>query len=147
MLTKRKTILWSMGLAIIGIVITLIRKYHLSKIGVSAVTLLDIVMTGSILVGFIVATTPLSDLKNSFTKLTRLDYISVIFVSSLIAFSIIMGRKLLLNNDISSLVLINTIIDIFLSVSLGYLIYNEQITKWKIIGIIFVMIGSYFITD
>ena len=147
MLTKRDTILWTMGLAIIGTVITVTRKYHLSKIGVSAVTLLDIIMTGSILVCFIFATTPLSELKNSFTKLTHLDYISVIFVSSLIAFSLIMGRKLLLNNEISSLALINTIIDIFLSVSLGYLIYNEQITKWKIIGIIFVMIGSYFITD
>lgn len=146
MLAKHKTILWSLGLAIIGTVITLIRKYHLSKIGVSAVTLLDIFMTGSILLGFIVATTPLFELKNSFTKLTRLDYISVIFVSSLIAFSIIMGRKLLLNNDISSLALIHTIIKIFLSVGLGYLIYNEQMTKWKLIGIIVVMIGYCFIT-
>ena len=115
MLVKTKTILWSVGLSIVGTFIMLIRKYHLSKIGVSAVTLLDVIMTGTILIGFIFITTPMSQLKNSLIKLTILDFISVIFISSLIAFSIITGRKILLNNDISSLVLINTIIKIIIN--------------------------------
>jgi uncharacterized membrane protein len=135
----------SIVLAIFGTFIGISRKYHLTKIGVNALTLLDIIITNSILLTYIFYNTTLTDLKDSFNKLTVYDFIMCIIVSMLIAFSVIIGRSLLLNNDISTLTLIHTIINIILSVLLGYLIYNEKITLNKTIGIIFVIIGSFFI--
>lgn len=145
MLTERDTIFASAVLAVVGTFITIARKYHLSKIGVTAVTILDIAMTNIILISFIFATTPMSKLTDTFIKLTPFDYISAMIVSSLIAISIIIGRTLLLNNDISSLAIIHTVIDILLSVILGNLIYNEKITKNKAIGIGLIIVGSLFI--
>ena len=135
----------SIVLAIFGTFIGISRKYHLVKIGVNALTLLDIIITNSILLTYIFYNTTLVDLKDSFNKLTVFDFIMCIIVSMLIAFSVIIGRSLLLNNDISTLTLIHTIINIILSVLLGYLIYNEKITLNKTIGIILVIIGSFFI--
>ena len=135
----------SIVLAFVGTFIGISRKYHLVKIGVTALTLLDIIITNSILLTYIFYNTTLVDLKDSFNKLTVYDFIMCVIVSMLIAFSVIIGRSLLLNNDISTLTLIHTIINIILSVLLGYLFYNEKITLNKTIGIILVIIGSFFI--
>lgn len=145
MFFENNIIILSIALAISGTFIVIARKYHLLKIGINALTLLDIFMTNSILLVYIYYNTNFKDIKDSFSKLTVYDFILCFMVSSLIAFSVIIGRSLLLSNDISSLTMIHTIIDILLSVLLGYLIYNEKITMNKSIGVILVIIGSFFI--
>ena len=145
MFFENNMIILSIALAISGTFIVIARKYHLLKIGINALTLLDIFMTNSILLVYIYYNTNFKDIKDSFSKLTVYDFILCFMVSGLIAFSVIIGRSLLLNNDISSLTMIHTIIDILLSVLLGYLIYNEKITMNKSIGVILVIIGSFFI--
>ena len=145
MVFENNIIIISVALAISGTFISIARKYHLLKIGVNALTLIDIIMTNAILLTYIYYNTNLKDIKDSFSKLTVYDFILCFAVSCLIAFSVIIGRSLLLNNDISSLTMIHTIIDVLLSVILGYLIYNEKITTNKAIGVILVIIGSFFI--
>ncbi len=145
MFFENNMIILSIALAISGTFIVIARKYHLLKIGINALTLLDIFMTNLILLVYIYYNTNFKEIKDSFSKLTLYDFILCFMVSGLIAFSVIIGRSLLLNNDISTLTMIHTIIDVLLSVLMGYLIYNEQITMNKAIGVILVIIGSFFI--
>ena len=138
---KFNVIGFSVLLSIIGALITASRKYYLTKIGVHAVTLIDSILTGTIIVLILLTRTEPKTILSEINKLSLQDWIISFITSFAIAISILIGRNLLLHNDLAYLDIIDGGIDLLATAAIAYFFYKEKMTLQKIIGLILVLIG------
>ena len=78
-------------------------------------------------------------------KFTLKDWGIITGTALVLSSTLILGGKILENNDISYLTLLDTGIDVFASILVAYLFYNEELTAKKIIGLILIMTGVFII--
>ena len=138
---KMNVIGFSILLSIVSVVITASRKYYLKKIGVHAVTLIDAVLTGTIVSLLVLLHKSPSDIIKHMSKLRPIDWVICIGTSLAIAVSIIVGRNLLMHNDLAYLDIIDGGVDLLVTALVSYFFWKEEMTLKKIGGVILVMMG------
>lgn len=142
---KNDVVIFSIILSVMGFFIGVLRKYNLYKMGLNAMMLFDIIIINLLLLIYIYYNSSITELKNDFLKLKPFDYLIAFLASSFVALSVILGRHLLLKHSFPKLKIVFTIVNILLSVLLGFMVYNYKITLNKTIGFIFVIGGAYLI--
>ena len=83
--------------------------------------------------------------KEPYENLKKLD-INNFFIVGVLAFLTVFSSYILSKIDFNNVGLINTIIKLFSNITvlgLGFLLFNEKLTKFQIVGIIFCVIGIY----
>lgn len=83
--------------------------------------------------------------KETYGNLKKLD-INNFFVVGVLAFLTICSSYILSKIDFNNVGLVSTIIKLFSNITvlgLGFLLFNETLTKFQIIGVIFSIIGIY----
>ena len=138
---KANVIGFTILISVIGALIAASRKYYLQKVGVQAVTVIDAFLTGTIIITMVLAHKSTTEITKDMKKLTTIDWLICLATSFGIASSIIIGRNLLLHNDLAYLTIIDGGIDLIATAIIAYMFYNEAMTIKKIFGIILVLAG------
>lgn len=130
-------------IAFLGALISTSHKYYLQKIGVEAVTIIDVIFTSIVVIFLTLMAKPKNKILKDINQLTKIDWIIFLITSIALGFSIIIGRQLLLHNDLGDLAVLDGGVDIILTTFVSYLFYKEIITIQKAIGIILVLAGMF----
>ena len=138
---KFNVIGFSILLSLIGALVAASRKYYLTKIGVHAVTVIDSILTGTIIVLLVLTHMTPTRVFSDISKLSLKDWLICAVTSFAIAISILIGRNLLLHNDLAYLDIIDGGVDLVATAAIAYFFYKEKMTPQKIIGLILVLIG------
>jgi len=83
--------------------------------------------------------------KETYENLKKLD-VNNFFIVAVLAFLTVFSSYILSKIDFNNVGLISTIIKLFSNITvlgLGFLLFNEKLTKYQIIGVIFCIIGIY----
>ena len=78
-------------------------------------------------------------------KFTLKDWGIITGTALFLSFTLLFGGKILENNDISYLTLLDTGVDVLASISIAYLFFNEELSVKKIIGLILILTGVFII--
>ncbi len=81
------------------------------------------------------------DIIKHMSKLRPIDWVICISTSIAIAVSIIVGRNLLMHNDLAYLDIIDGGVDLLVTALVSYFFWKEEMTLKKIGGVILVMMG------
>jgi len=138
---KLNVIGFSILVSLLGAMIGASRKYYLTKVGVHAVTFIDSILTGTILILMIMTHTPPASIFTDMKKLNSYDWFICFLTSLGIAITIIIGRNLLIHNDLAFLEILDGGVDLLATAAIAYFFYNEKMTLQKIGGIILVLLG------
>lgn len=138
---KLNVIGFSILISLLGAMIAASRKYYLNKVGVHAVTFIDSILTGTILILMIMTHTSPASVFADMKKLNYYDWFICFITSIAIAITIIIGRNLLIHNDLAFLEILDGGVDLLATAAIAYFFYNEKMTLQKIGGIILVLLG------
>ena len=130
-------------IAFLGALISTSQKYYLQKVGVEALSIIDVIFTSIVVIFLTLMAKPKNKILKDINQLTKIDWIIFLITSIALGFSIIIGRDLLLHNDLGYLAVIDGGVDIILTTLISYLFYKEIITIQKVIGIILVLAGMF----
>lgn len=130
-------------ISFLGAFIAASRKYYLQKVGVEAVTIIDVILTSLVVISLTLMSKPKNKILKDINQLTKVDWLICLFTSIAIGFSILIGRHMLLNNDLGYLTIIDGGMDLIITALISYLFYKEIINIQKIIGIILVLAGMF----
>ena len=138
---KANVIGFSIFLSILGVMITVSRKYYLTKIGVHSVTMIDTILTGTIILVMVAVQTTPGQIFQEFKKMNGKDWLICLLTSVGIAISILVGRNLLVHNDLAYLDILDGGVDLIVTAFVAYFFYKEAMTVNKIIGLVLVLVG------
>ena len=142
---KKFIVAFSLGASLIGVFMTFGRKYLFKKYDVETVYFIDLILSTIFVLFFLFM---FGNTKNIIknTKLCGLkDWAILIGTSLVLSSTLILGGKILENNDISYLTLLDTEIDVIASVLIAYMFYNEKLTTKKIMGLLLILAGVFTI--
>ncbi len=138
---KANVIGFSIFLSILGVMVTVSRKYYLTKIGVHSVTMIDTVLTSTIVLLMIFFHATPTQIFAGMKKMNYKDWLICLATSFGIAISILLGRNLLIHNDLAYLDILDGGVDLIVTAFVAYFFYKEEMTLNKIIGLVLVLVG------
>ena len=138
---KANVIGFSIVLSILGVMITVSRKYYLTKIGVHTVTMIDTILTGVIILLMVILHANPGQILKGVKKMDYRDWFICLMTSFGIAISILLGRNLLIHNDLAYLDILDGGVDLIVTAFVAYFFYKEAMTTNKIIGLVLVLVG------
>jgi multidrug transporter EmrE-like cation transporter len=142
MFTEKTNIIgYSILLSILGVLITGSRKYYLTKIGVHSVTIIDTILTGVIISIMIISHASPGQIMGGIKKMSLRDWSICAMTSFGIAVSVLLGRNLLIHNDIAYLDILDGGVDVIITAIIAYFFYKEEMSWRKIGGIALVLMG------
>ena len=138
-------ILFSLVASLVGVFITFGRKTMFKKYDVETVYFIDLILSTVFILLFLFMFGNTKNIVKNAKKFTLKDWGIITSTALFLSFTLLFGGKILENNDISYLTLLDTAIDVLASLSVAYLFYNEELTVKKIIGLILIMTGVFII--
>jgi len=138
-------ILFSLAASLVGVFITFGRKTMFKKYDVETVYFIDLILSTVFILLFLIMFGNTKNIVKNAKKFTLKDWGVITSTALFLSFTLLFGGKILENNDISYLTLLDTAIDVLASLSVAYLFYNEELTVKKIIGLILIMTGVFII--
>ena len=138
-------ILFSLAASLVGVFITFGRKTMFKKYDVETVYFIDLILSSVFVLLFLFMFGNTKNIVKNAKKFTLKDWGIITSTALFLSFTLLFGGKILENNDISYLTLLDTAIDVLASLSVAYLFYNEELTVKKIIGLILIMTGVFII--
>ncbi len=138
-------ILFSLAASLVGVFITFGRKTMFKKYDVETVYFIDLILSTVFILLFLFMFGNTKNIVKNAKKFTLKDWGIITSTALFLSFTLLFGGKILENNDISYLTLLDTAIDVLASLSVAYLFYNEELTVKKIIGLILIMTGVFII--
>ncbi len=138
-------ILFSLAASLVGVFITFGRKTMFKKYDVETVYFIDLILSTVFILLFLFMFGNTKNIVKNAKKFTLKDWGVITSTALFLSFTLLFGGKILENNDISYLTLLDTAIDVLASLSVAYLFYNEELTVKKIIGLILIMTGVFII--
>ena len=115
------------------------------KYDVETVYFIDLILSTVFILLFLFMFGNTKNIVKNAKKFTLKDWGVITSTALFLSFTLLFGGKILENNDISYLTLLDTAIDVLASLSVAYLFYNEELTVKKIIGLILIMTGVFII--
>jgi drug/metabolite transporter (DMT)-like permease len=138
-------ILFSLATSLVGVFITFGRKTMFKKYDVETVYFIDLILSTVFILLFLFMFGNTKNIVKNAKKFTLKDWGVITSTALFLSFTLLFGGKILENNDISYLTLLDTAIDVLASLSVAYLFYNEELTVKKIFGLILIMTGVFII--
>jgi drug/metabolite transporter (DMT)-like permease len=138
-------ILFSLVTSLIGVFITFGRKTMFKKYDVETIYFIDLILSTIFVLFFLFMFGNTKNISKNTQKFTLKDWGIITGTALVLSSTLILGGKILENNNISYLTLLDTGIDVFASILVAYLFYNEELTAKKIIGLILIMTGVFII--
>lgn len=142
---KTFIIIYSILIGIVFVFITFKRKMFYKMYNESAIVLLESIIISLFLSIIYFNSHSINNFINNLSKISKKDWILLLLIAATVSFSTIVGTKLLKANDISYLTTLDTVLDVVLTFIISYLFYKEKITVKKMIGILFVLLGIFFV--
>lgn len=142
---KTFIIIYSILIGIVFVFITFKRQMFYKVYNESAIVLLESIIISLFLSIIYFNSHSINDFINNLSKISKKDWILLLLIAATVSFSTIVGTKLLKANDISYLTTLDTVLDVVLTFIISYLFYKEKITVKKMIGILFVLLGIFFV--
>jgi len=131
--------------SLIGAFITTAQKTFLQKYDIYTITYIDTVLTCIFLSIYAVYQRGFYTLHKNITHISSKDLLIFVVLSMAIAGLVIIGRHLLKHNDMSYLGIMDTGIDVFITVVVAMLFLKEKITISKIVGLAIILLGAYIV--
>jgi drug/metabolite transporter (DMT)-like permease len=115
------------------------------KYDVETIYFIDLILSTIFVLFFLFMFGNTKNISKNTQKFTLKDWGIITGTALVLSSTLILGGKILENNNISYLTLLDTGIDVFASILVAYLFYNEELTAKKIIGLILIMTGVFII--
>ena len=131
--------------SIIGAFVTMGHKTFLKKYDIYTITYIDTILTCIFLSAYAIYHRGLGNIYKHYTTISVKDRWLFVIFSIAISGLIVMGRHLLKYNDMSYLGIMNTSIDVMVTVAVGGLFLKEEITITKIVGLLVILLGTYIV--
>ena len=131
--------------SLIGAFITMAQKTFLQKYDIYTITYIDTVLTCIFLSIYAVYKRGFYTLHKNITNISSKDLLIFVALSMGIAGLVITGRHLLKHNDMSYLGIMDTGIDVFITIIVAMLFLKEKITVSKIVGLAIILLGAYIV--
>ena len=131
--------------AIIGAIVTMGHKTLLKKYDIYTITYIDTILTCIFLSAYAIYHRGIGNIYKHYTAISIKDRGLFVIFSIAIAGRVVVGRRLLKYNDMSYLGIMNTGIDVLVTVVVGVLFLNEKLTASKIVGLAVILLGTYIV--
>jgi len=131
--------------AIIGAVVTMGHKTFLKKYDIYTITYIDTILTCIFLSAYAIYHRGIGNIYKQYTTISVKDRWLFVIFSIAIAGLVVVGRRLLKHNDMSYLGIMNTGIDVLVTVAVGVLFLNEKLTTSKVAGLAVILLGTYIV--
>ncbi|MDA9298756.1 EamA family transporter [Crocinitomicaceae bacterium] len=146
MYTNKKFIItFSLVASLASVFITFGRKQMFKKYDVETVYFIDLILSTIFVLFFLFVFGNTKNIVSNTKKFTMKDWGIISGTALALSSTVILGGKILENNDISYLTLLDTGVDVLASVLVAYLFYNEELTLKKIIGLVLILAGVFII--
>jgi len=131
--------------AIIGAVVTMGHKTFLKKYDIYTITYIDTILTCIFLSAYAIYHRGIGNIYKQYTTISVKDRWLFVIFSIAIAGLVVVGRRLLKHNDMSYLGIMNTGIDVLVTVAVGVLFLDEKLTTSKVAGLAVILLGTYIV--
>ena len=142
---KKFIIAFSLVASLASVFITFGRKQMFKKYDVETVYFIDLILSTIFVLFFLFVFGNTKNIVSNTKKFTMEDWGIIAGTALALSSTVILGGKILKNNDISYLTLLDTGVDVLASVLVAYLFYNEELTLKKIIGLVLILAGVFVI--
>ena len=115
------------------------------KYDVETIYFIDLILSTIFILFFLFVFGNTKNIVSNTKKFTMKDWGIIAGTALALSSTVILGGKILENNDISYLTLLDTGVDVLASVLVAYLFYNEELTVKKIIGLVLILAGVFII--
>jgi drug/metabolite transporter (DMT)-like permease len=127
--------------ALAGVFITFGRKHMFKRHDVETVYFVDLFLTGILFLIFMYKFGNTKNIVKNIKNFDNKDWFIISGTSLFLAAASIFGGKILKNNDISYLTILDTGVDLLASFFIAYMFFNETINFKKMGGLILVLAG------
>jgi len=131
--------------SLFGAFITMAQKIFLQKYDIYTITYIDTILTCIFLSMYAIYRRGFYTIHKNITRIPKRDLFAFVAISMGIAGLVIIGRHLLKHNDMSYLGIMDTGIDVFITVAVAILFLEEKVTASKIIGLGVILLGAYIV--
>ena len=131
-------------MSIIGVLVTFSRKYYLEKIGISAITLIDTLLTSGAIIMLVFLVNKNSKIYTDIKKLTALDWMICVITSIGMGISILLMRNLLLHNNLGYVIALGCVIRVVIAAIISYIFYKQSSIR-SLFGLFLVLTGMYIL--
>ena len=131
--------------AVISAFITMAHKIFLKKYDLYTITYIDTILTCIFLSLYAVYQRGFHTIHKNIAKIPIKDLLIFVILSIAVAGLIITGRHLLKYNNMSYLGIMETGIDVAITVLIAILFLEEKITLSKIAGLAIILLGAYIV--
>ena len=142
---KNFIVAFSLVASLTSVFITFGRKQMFNKYDVETVYFIDLILSTFFVLFFLFTFGNTKNIVSNTKKFTMKDCGIITGTALALSSTVILGGKILENNDISYLTLLDTGVDVLASVLVAYLFYNEELTLKKIMGVILILTGVFII--
>ena len=142
---KNFIVAFSLVASLTSVFITFGRKQMFNKYDVETVYFIDLILSTIFVLFFLFTFGNTKNIVSNTKKFTMKDWGIITGTALALSSTVILGGKILENNDISYLTLLDTGVDVLASVLVAYLFYNEELTLKKIMGVILILTGVFII--
>ena len=142
---KNFIVAFSLVASLTSVFITFGRKQMFNKYDVETVYFIDLILSTIFVLFFLFTFGNTKNIVSNTKKFTMKDWGIIAGTALALSSTVILGGKILENNDISYLTLLDTGVDVLASVLVAYLFYNEELTVKKIIGLVLILAGVFII--
>ena len=142
---KNFIVAFSLVASLTSVFITFGRKQMFNKYDVETVYFIDLILSTFFVLFFLFTFGNTKNIVSNTKKFTMKDWGIITGTALALSSTVILGGKILANNDISYLTLLDTGVDVLASVLVAYLFYNEELTLKKIMGVVLILTGVFII--
>lgn len=142
---KNFIVAFSLVASLTSVFITFGRKQMFNKYDVETVYFIDLILSTFFVLFFLFTFGNTKNIVSNTKKFTMKDWGIITGTALALSSTVILGGKILENNDISYLTLLDTGVDVLASVLVAYLFYNEELTLKKIMGVVLILMGVFII--
>ena len=142
---KNFIVAFSLVASLTSVFITFGRKQMFNKYDVETVYFIDLILSTFSVLFFLFTFGNTKNIVSNTKKFTMKDWGIITGTALALSSTVILGGKILENNDISYLTLLDTGVDVLASVLVAYLFYNEELTLKKIMGVVLILTGVFII--
>ncbi len=131
--------------SLLGLAITLSRKFLTSKFSPASIMYIDSVLTGLMIVGIAIYQAGFPKLNRDLSKLDATSAAAFVLGSLAIAISAFTGLNLLKHNELSYLTMLETGIELLATAVVGMVFLGEEVSRTKIFGLGVLCAGIYIL--
>jgi uncharacterized membrane protein len=131
--------------AVAGAFITLVQKYQLQKYDLYTTIYIDAVITAIFIFLYTVHQRGFKSIQQNIMEMLPTDIVLFILSGLAVAISVIIGKQLLLHNEMSYLGIMEMGIGVLVTVGVAMVFLGETISLTQIVGLLTILLGVYIV--